>query len=210
MTEDRTQQVSNLCSLGPRPVIMTGLMRLLLIDHFSRAENIEHDVFRQRLWKPGVETGILIEDATVWRPGASDKRPAVIIRRNGWRNIKVGIGNVSGTSAEGFDQYTKYWRGSHTLFCLAKEGAEVEILAAETYRFLEHFSPIFRRYFNLLLFELMEVGGLSEIREATNRYAVPITVAYGWEDSWTLQQHVPRLKRIAMSELYPPTLATFH
>jgi hypothetical protein len=129
----------------------------------------------------------------------------VIIRRNAWKSIKLGINNLSGTTPTGFNEYTKFWRGSHTLFCIAKEGAEAEILAAETYRYLLHFSPVFRKYFNLLMFELVEVGGLSELEEATERYVVPITVAYGWDETWVLQLLTPRLKHIQLSGLFPPT-----
>jgi hypothetical protein len=184
---------------------MTGLMRLLLTDHYRSADNIEHAAFRNRWWRDDVQTGIAIEDATVWRPELSDKRPAIIIRRNTWKSIKVAIDNLSGTTPTGFDEHTKLWRGSHTLFCIAKEGAEAEILAAETYRYLLHFGPVFRKYFNLMMFELVEVGGLSELEEATERYAVPITVAYGWGETWVLQLLSPRLKHISLSSLFPPT-----
>jgi len=183
---------------------MTGLMRLLLTDHYRTPDNIEHEQFKRRLWKEGTDTGILIEDASVWTPELSDKRPAVIIKRNNWRSIKLGLDNLSGTTPEGFNEHTKFWRGSHTLFCIAKEGAEAEILAAETYRYLLHFGPIFRQYFDLMLFELMEVGGLNELEEASERYAVPLTVAYGWSETWILKLHAPRLKKLALSALFPP------
>ena len=203
--EDRTDgQPNPLCSLGPRPIIMTGLMRILLTDHFSDASNIEHKLFRKRLWKKGDDTGILIEDATVWTPGKTGSRPAVIIKRNTWKSQKVSLNNFSGINSEGFDEHIKFWRGSHTLFCIAKEGAEAEILAAEVYRMLMHYAPVFREYFNLMLFELMDVGALGEIEEAHECYGVPITVMYGWSDNWVLRLQTPKLKRIGLSELFPP------
>jgi len=204
--EDRTgiHKTNPLCSLGPRPIIITGMIRLLLTDHFSSAENVEHKLFRERLWKKGDDTGILIEDATVWTPSKTGNRPAVIIKRNEWKSQKAGLNNTEGTTSEGFDKHIKFWQGSHTLFCIAKEGAEAEILAAEVYRMMLHFGPVFREYFDLMLFDLAGVGALGEIEEAGERYGVPITVNYGWSEQWLLRMHAPKLKTIGAADLFPP------
>jgi hypothetical protein len=202
--EDRIGKHSSLCQLGPRPQIMTGFFRTLLVDHFRSANNIEHSVFRERLWTNTDQTGILIEDATVWTPSRTQLRPAIIIKRNGWRSLKRTINNMAGTTPQGYDEHIKFWRGSHTLFCLAQEGAEAEILAAETYRYLLHFGPVFREYFDLMLFELMDVGAISELEESTEGYVVPITMMYGWAEGWLLKLHAPLLKKVAMSDLFPP------
>jgi hypothetical protein len=207
--EDRTGYASNLCSIGPRPVIMTGLFRLLLTEHFASRDNIEHTPFQDRLWKATVDTGILIEDSTVWTPSITGSRPAVIVKRNKWTSLKKGINNWHGLTPEGFDEYTKFWRGSHTLFCIAREGAEAEVLAAETYRYMLHYAPVFRQYFDLMLFEMVEVGELNELEEEEGTYTVPITVMYGWAESWVLRLHTPKLKRIALSSLFPPEVACF-
>lgn len=209
--EDLTFRESNLCSLGPRPQIITGLFLTLLRRHFADADNIEHRVFRDRLYTQGTmlddtaddSTGILIEDATVWTPSRTGKRPSIIVKRNAWQQEKrFSFDSQATATEEGHPQYVKVWRGSHTLFCISKSGAETEILTAEAYRFLMHFSPIFRHYFNLLLFEVLEVGGLGQLDEATKRYVVPLTIGYGWSDSWTLIQHVPTIRDIRLSQIF--------
>jgi hypothetical protein len=98
--------------------------------------------------------------------------------------------------------FVKLWRGSHTLFCIGREGAETEVLAAETYRFLMHFGMVFRHYFGLLMFELLEVGALSQLEEEQENFVVPITVGYGWSESWTLQENVAILRDIRMSDIF--------
>ena len=202
--EIRIERTPNFCSLGPRPIIMTGFMRTLMRDHFANPDSIEHPQFRDRVWSPDeCDSGIHIEDATVWTPTQTGKRPAIIVRRNNWKAVKMGINNYIGLTDEGFDQHAKFMQGSHTLFCIASEGAEAEILATETYRYLLHFGPVVRHYFRLHLFELIEVGSLNELEEATERYMVPITVAYAWEEMWTLKLHSPLLKRIQLSNLVP-------
>lgn len=206
MPEDRTYKESNLCSLGPRPQIMTALFVTEMRKHFASADNIEHAVFRQRLFSQTTtgedSTGILIEDATVWTPTRTEKRPAIVVRRNGWKHQKRLTTDNTGVDEHGRTQHVKFWRGSHTLFCLAPEGAEAEILAAEAYRLLMHFGPRFRQYFKLLMFELVDVGPLSQVEEANKHYAVPITVAYAWDETWLIRQHVPPLRDVRLSQIF--------
>jgi hypothetical protein len=53
-----------------------------------------------------------------------------------------------------------------------------------------------REQMNLHQFYVDEVGGVGEVQEVTQGYAVPVTVAYVAEESWSVQPYVPRLKRI--------------
>jgi hypothetical protein len=88
------------------------------------------------------------------------------------------------------------WDGSHTLFCLAQNGAETEFMATEVIKFLMQFSPLIREQMDLFRFYVAEVGGIGEIQEVVQGYAVPVTVAYVAEEAWSLQPYAPRLKRI--------------
>jgi hypothetical protein len=49
---------------------------------------------------------------------------------------------------------------------------------------------------NLHRFYVAGVGGVGEVQEVIQGYAVPITVTYVAEESWSIQPYVPRLKRI--------------
>lgn len=204
--ENRVEKVSALCSYGMRPHVMTGLLRQLLISHLSDPDNIEEPKLRKHAkdvgpWKPSDvglnDSGFLVESITRWNPNIADKRPAILIKRNSWKWQKLGIGNISGgnplTGAQG---YTGAWEGSHTLFCLAPNGVETELLTTEVVKFLLHFSPLIVEQMNLLRFYVAEVGGIGEVQEVIQGYAVPVTVAYVAEESWELQPYAPRLKRI--------------
>ena len=92
--------------------------------------------------------------------------------------------------------YSGFWEGSHTLFCLTQNGAETEFLATEVVKFLITFSPMIREQMDLHKFYVAEVGGVGEVQEVIQGYAVPITVAYVAEETWSVQPYVPRLKRI--------------
>lgn len=198
MPEDRTFTESNLCSLGPRPQVMTALFLTELRRHYSSADNLEYAVFRERLYTETAttedSTGIMIEDASVWTPTRTQKRPAILVKRNAWKHLKrLTMANQGIERASKNTQHVKLWRGSHTLFCIAPNGGECELLTAETYRYLMHFGHLFRKYFRLLMFELLDVGPLSMVKEASTHYAVPITIVYGRDESWFIRKHAPPL-----------------
>lgn len=212
--EDRIPRVSALCSYGIRPHVTTGLLRQLLIGHFADAENIAEPLLRQKFEETGAwvkdenginNSGILIESITRWLPNEADNRPAILIKRNSWSWQKTGIGDKAGFDlASGANKYHGLWQGSHTLYCLAVNGLEAELLGVEVVKFLQHFSPWIREQMSFMRFSISEVGGVSEVQEVVEGYAVPITVAYVAEEAWELQPAVPRLKRITLkaSELF--------
>ena len=206
--ENRVNKVSSLCSYGMRPHIMTGFLRQLLIGNFSDPANIEEVRIRRHVeelasWKPsdtseaGTAPGILVESITRWNPNNTDRRPAVLIKRNEWKWLRQGIGDsTAGNVYTGSTSYAGFWEGSHTLFCLAQNGAETEFLATEVVKFLVTFSPMIRAQMDLHKFYVAGVGGVSEVQEVIQGYAVPVTVSYVAEEAWAVQPYAPRLKRI--------------
>jgi len=204
--EKRLDTVSALCSYGMRPHVMTGLLRQLLISHLSDPDNIEEPKLRKHAkdvgpWKSSDvnlnNSGFLVESITRWQPNLADKRPAIFIKRNSWKWERIGIQDKVGIDfPTGTQHYTGLWHGSHTLFCLAPNGVETELLTTEVVKFLLRFSSLILAQMNLLQFYVSEVGGIGEVQEVIQGYAVPVTVAYVAEDSWTLQPYAPRLKRI--------------
>lgn len=194
--------ISSLCSLLPRPLILTGLFKEILIRHFAKKEYIETPELAHLLWQEGEETSILIESIHRWRPELTEKRPAVIVKRNAFQNRRIGIGdrlNGSPADAQGNGHYATFWVGSHTLFCLGGSGAQAELLGTEVYRELHHFHPLIRKTALLHRLQVTEVGAIAELEEATENFVVPVTVGYVWEDRWVIRQEVPTLRSIRFS-----------
>jgi len=203
--EDRTYQESSLCSLGPQPQVMTAAFVALFRDHFASADNIEHAVFRERLYTGSTaedSTGILIEDASVWTPTRTARRPAIIIKRNGWQHTKRLAGANTGKISEDYTEHVTYMQGSHTVFCMSPNGGETEVLAAEVYRHLMRYSEIFRKYFTLQRFVLGDIGPLSILQETTIHFAVPISVAYGWQERWLLKKHAATITDTRLAAIF--------
>ena len=198
--------INSLCELGPRPLVATGWFRLLLAGHFQPG-NLEDtsETIGKMLWKPDNTTGIMIESITRWVPELTEKRPAVIIKRNGWRRLRLGIGDKMFGPGDpaGQEFFANAWQGSHTLFCIAGKGAETEKLAAEVYREMNEFGPAIRATLDLLRFEVTEVGELMLLEEARQNFVVPVVVAYAFVESWQLQDSSPPLTGIDLALMEP-------
>lgn len=193
---------SSFCALGPRPILLTGAFVQWLRQHFVAASNLEDP----DLAKPGTEfvwtqdpltRRISIESYTRWDADLVENRPALIVKRNGWQHQRLAIDNRyhGFVNPAGSRDYSCSWLGSHTVFVISGEGAECEKLAAEVYRELNQFAPLMRKELDLLRLEVTEVGELSLLEEASENFVVPIVIAYGFTESWTLRPSAAPLRK---------------
>lgn len=202
LPENRIGAVSSLCSFGMRPHVMTGFLKQLLLQHYCDAENLEEIILRTRFrdvgaWLPSERTGIYIESITQWRPELAEKRPALVIKRNGWRWERHIIGEHADTEwEEGAQFFVGFWFGSHTIFAIGSKPAETELLATETVNTILQYGQLITDQMGLHRFVPVEIGGIAALEESRQHYVVPLTFAYAAEESWKLETHAPRLKRI--------------
>jgi hypothetical protein len=192
-----------LCSLAPRPLLITAFLLAALRNHYSNADNIEHELCKTRLFTPTDQSELMIEDATVWQPTKTGLRPVIIVRREAWQSPKqFAFGNAAGADADGKPRFYKMWQGSHTVLCGAKEGAETELLLGETSRMLMHYSPVYRPCLKLLMFEVTQVDKLTQMPEANMLYVAPVVVTYGWSEVWSLDGDVPDVTNMTFTEMF--------
>lgn len=191
--------VGSLGHLGWRPILLTGFLRDVLIRHFADPLHVEEPDLRQLIWSEGTDTNILIESIHRWRGDLVEFRPAILIKRGAFKNLRVLINDSWGTDEQGFDHYNTFWVGSHTLFCVHGTGASTEILATEVQRELTQFGPVIRQCFGLDKFQVVEVGEISELEEATENYVVPVTIGWAYQETWKLVPESLPLKSIRFS-----------
>ena len=184
---------------------MTGIFRDILSRHFSSAAFIEEPDLRQLLWKESEETNILIESVHRWRPELTEHRPAVIIKRNAYQNMRRGVGDRrQGPPADkyGADKFVTYWTGSHTLFCIGGTGAQAELLGTEVQREITEFAPVLANVLNILRLQVTQVGAIAELEEAQENFVVPVTVGYTYEERWALRKQAPLLSHVSLQMIY--------
>jgi hypothetical protein len=178
------------------------MLRQILLQHFVDPTQIILPNLRRYLetngaWNQGVTSGVYIEAIARWRPELMEARPAIVIKEGAWQWKRMGIGNVwSADWVTGREEFSGQWSGTHTLFCVAKQGAETQGLATEVAKTLLWYGREITTAFDLQFFTVVGIGALAALKESTEHYVVPVDVAYLVPESWYLEQEAPRLKRI--------------
>lgn len=196
---------SAICSLGPRPILITGFLVKMLQQHFADPDNIDEPTLRSYTWSDDPKTRIVIESVTRRVPDFSGKRLAVLVRRNDWTNASRGINDamMGTTSIDGSTVYESFIKGSHTLFCLARAAGQAEILTSEIYKLLLYYSPEIRKQLRLHRFRVAQVSRVqkdSSATEAKPGFFTSCTVAYTFTETWRIRPNAPKLKRIIFEE----------
>lgn len=196
--------ISDFCSVLGRPQILTGIFRDILQRQFAHERYLQEPSLKDLIWQPGERTHILIETAHRWRPELTQKRPAVIVKRNSYTWRRYGIGDQAQAphlDQRGDEHFEGYWIGSHTLFCIAGSGAQVELLASEVERHFTQFAPAIRRTLNLHRLQPLQSGSVSVLEEAKENFAVPVSVGYAFVEKWVLREQAPLLSNISMTAI---------
>lgn len=191
----------SLCNMGWRPIMITGLIRDMLARHFGDPASIEEADLRHLVWRESERTGILIESIHRWRGELVEKRPAIIIKNNGRRNIRWGIQDQAGANEQGHRLYQTFWAGSHTLFCIHGSGASAEILATEVQRELLQWHPIITSYLNLHSWQVTTVDGTFEVEEAKESFAIPVVIAWTYTETWKIELESMKLRKVPLEIL---------
>src|SRR6202042_3790824 len=110
------------------------------------------------IWRDGLDTGILIESVYRWRGEIAEKRPAIMIKRNGRKNLRYLRSDLQGANVQGFENYATAWTGSHTVFCLHATGIAADDLSTEVQRELTQFGPVIQPRLRLMKWQVLEVG----------------------------------------------------
>jgi hypothetical protein len=192
---------SSLQELLFTPILLTGLFRDILVKHFQEWQNRD-PALRSLVWRDDSAANILVESIHRWTPQQTGKHPAVVIKRQGYQNRRVGINDQNlgnNIDREGARRFETFWIGSHTLFCLGSEGAQAEVLSTEVQRELTQFGPAIRESLGLMRFQVAEIGAIAELEEAERTFVVPVTVSYAFSERWKLRQDAARLKRVSLS-----------
>ena len=199
----------SLCENGWQPLLLTGLFRDMFIRHFATAASIRADDLKQFIWKKDATSGIVIESVYRWRGDLVEKRPAILVKRNAYRQTRLGINDtVIGAGASGdlyknergaIHLHTVNWVGSHTIFCIHGTGASCEILASEVVDEMTMFAPVIRQQLSLMDFQVTEVGAISELEEASENYVIPVTVGWVYNKTWELKEESLPLREVVIN-----------
>jgi hypothetical protein len=192
-----------ICQAGPNFLRLTGFFSSFLRTYFANGDNFALPSWRGRVWTSDLKTtNLVIDDATLYNPKQVEHRPSLLVRRNSFSSVSLGIDSgraMGAVSLTGERHYTNIWKGSHTVFCLARLPGETEQLAFETWFALNSYAPAIRLIFGLVACAVAEIGPLGILKEsAGQQWVVPITIAYAVQENWTLKPQSPPATQTGM------------
>lgn len=205
-------EISSLCATGLRPNIVTGIVLHLLIRHFSDEKYIKEPQLKSFIWSNDAKLSkILIVPVWRWMIPGAQKRPALLVKRNALQPRTLGLGDgqailpdLSETNipADGESSSQVAMLGSHTVFAISENAAQVELLATEVYSRLIQYAQAIQNEFLFNRFRVAEIGAVSKLEEHSESFVVPITLAYAYIDAWKIPSVAPFLKRVAFETSY--------
>ena len=179
---------------------MTGTLRYLLQSHFSVSTNFEFPALATKIWtNDAASTPILIESGLRYTPTKVGKRPALMIHAGKWNWKRMAIGQAQYIGTTGTNLYSKQGFGSHIIGCYSPDEGEGECLAAEVYRFLMHYGPVFIQRCALLGFEVEEMSEPTIAPEHQEMIKIAVGMTYSWEESWSITQASTQLRQPILS-----------
>lgn len=206
--ENRADVLRRTCAIGSlTPVGVTEFLCGLLGMYFSDVGNITSEIVRKMVTREGgwsVDNntsgkGVLfIAPIGKFDPANVENRPAIVVKDNDWNWKSPVIGMAVGADMySGKLDYYIEAECSHTVFAIANEYAECQILGFEVTRMLLYNIQQLRSS-GLAGFVVVQTGQVSELKESTENYVVPVSVAYTIQHTWQQQEEAPLLKTIDM------------
>lgn len=206
--------VSSLCTSKQPANVLTGIFTRLLREHFSDPNNLEFGgqneptrQLEQYLWSSGPDSHIQIQPVWAYNTQDIQNRPALYIKRNAFQPQRIALDNGWGVNSHQNagkvvevrgEFHGKTLVGSHTIFCVGREGAEAELLGQEVLNHFMMFGPLLRRDLKLMQLEVTEVGEVALLDEFVEHFVVPVVVGYGIGMTWRLKEVGPLLKTLAI------------
>jgi len=206
---------SSLCSTGPSPFILSGILRRLLQTHFSDPDNIANPLLKNVTWSEHsceadendgeVQSTISIEAGYADMDlGDIESYPAVRVVRG---DVKIGGISIDDKSIDGYDEngqfegplYTQLFTGSHSVICIGNTGAESDSIASEVLFRLLHYMKVIKKEFQLSLLNIPGMGKVQKVPKGKDAFQVTITVNWVWMHRWIVSEETPLLKRLSMN-----------
>lgn len=172
--------------------MLSGFLVSLLQYHFSKEYYIRDVYLKDLIWDEAFEnTKILIIPEYASSPDNAPNKPRITVKRNECKASTMGtlrstvatITNGSSTNNVMGGKNCMGLIGSHSIICENVNGATVEKLAEEVYRFLLFFSPQIGQDLGLNYLNVTGIAPLTQ-REKIDTFIVSVNLTWTQGVSW--------------------------
>lgn len=175
--------------IGPQDV--TALLLQLLRSFFSNPDNFKNESLKERVYREGSETGIVIESVGRFTPELAEKRPAIFVKRNEWALQYPGISankifDRQENDAPWLTRYVIWIAGSHVIITIGKTLAETEVLAEEVFKFLLAIQPLIIESLPFMSFRILGISEPKLLKEGRDHFFTSIVCRYTITESFTM------------------------
>lgn len=189
------------CPQGLNPRLFGGILLKILQTHFSKADYIFSDAMRSCIWSDTkLDTKIRITADTALRQLDIAQTPAVVMRRgrhvSGRQCINDAVNLID--PSQGTSDFVRTLSGETTLTCIGPNPGSAEELGLEVFNLFTWMSPVIRKAFNLLDFQVTELDEVSITDELGQPASVAVRLAHVYEYGWTVTTYAPRFDKLAI------------
>lgn len=191
-----------ICHIRRTPLVLRGMLVEVTRRLYSEAETLpvgvetvyDEDPRKSRIW---------IDADFVWEDEHPEFRPAIYVKLSPLQYRSL-TGRRDGRMHMDLEQgeyfHTRNGVGTATWIHVGRTAGEACQLAGVTLDYLDALGPVIKQDLSFESFHLVGSGPLAMVaRESRERYTDMVSVAFAFQDTWSLKYESPKLKRLVQT-----------
>jgi len=198
MDQGIADKIELLCHIRKTPNVLMGMFLELTRQFYSETNNLPIDTCAH--WDPDPRVSTLwIDSEYEWDEDTVEQRPAIFVKLG---NITYSSltgrkdGRMGMCLEEGEYRYTRNGEGTVSWVHIGSTRTEAAVLAGTTLDYVDAFGAVIRDDLKFESFALQSVSPMAIDKESKERYRSIVTVAFTFQDTWTLKLESPKLKKV--------------
>ena len=192
-----------ICHLRKTPSVLYGIFVELVRQFYSKEANMPRAV-QNVLWdRDPKKSTIWIDTELRWEDTNPGFRPAIFVALSPITYTSLTgrtDGRLGGDIAEGEQDFSRSGSGTVTFRHIGQTDGEACVLGDATMDYFDAMASMIRDDFCFTKFSLVERTGLAlRPKESGERWGSTVTMAFEFQDTWTVKLESQRLKRISIN-----------
>ena len=192
-----------ICQVRKTPTVLYGIFQELVQQFYSTEENFPRVVIAKAWNRDIKKTGVWIGPEWRWNDDNPEFRPAIVVTLSTIRYTSTGgrsDGIIGGNLQDAETFHSRTGTGTVTFRHIGAADGEAVALADATQDYLDAYCGVIRSDFCFKTFNLVErVPTAPRERESKERWNSMVTMAFEFEDTWTIKLESQLLKKVTFN-----------